>query len=321
MSKFYEELKYEFGNDKYFSEIGEEDHKLFLGGVIHGEEKFRKDSLAKFYQEFFGIKMPIDSWILQESLPEKVTELVISIDQTKFIEFINEIYSILNKTLGCQSLVDFPKDPVFSYSELKKNPNKLKNIVESFYKNVLNISLNYCYKTFFLCSINQLTSRYIKKAYPRFEQILDFLVQQFGLVEFSWNNPITDIESEIFKDYTIFCFPEYNVNNQGESFGGSLCYLNEKTWEYFSKVPKLREILSMLFQEIPDLREEYINRIKGQLPELFYSDIFYSGIKATNISDKNISILEVLDNNSPYLFANLKKFKGANDDNIWFEDA
>lgn len=311
---YWEELRNEF-DTLPFDEVREEEKPLFLGGIVQNRDDiYTRNSLAKFYAKFFGMGLKdIQSWILQAQTGEMLTEINVEVVETEFIKFVKEIFDLLDYGLLHQQLVTGFKEPEVNYEELKKNPNKVKEIIKNFYQGVLNISLNYNYGTFFLCSINQATYRYMKAAYPRIDDVLEFLINEFGLTELKWNNPIKP-DSRVFKEYTIYCFPEYNPNNEGKSFGGAICALNETVWsEFFSYSLEIKNNkLSMLFGNVPNLKEEYRERIKSRLPERHYSFIFYKGITASDSSSAdaeagNKTIMGMLDENSPFLFTNLIK--------------
>jgi len=67
IKEFYENLKSEF-NNAFLQDIKEEDLPLLLGGVDPSEgEIYKKNSLARFYNRFFGLKLSdIQSWMLRE---------------------------------------------------------------------------------------------------------------------------------------------------------------------------------------------------------------------------------------------------------------
>ena len=62
-------------------------------------------------------------------------------------------------------------------------------MVKDFYQLILSISVNYNYYAFFLWSIRQIPYRFMKAAYPRIDQIMDFLEAEFGLTRLRWNLP------------------------------------------------------------------------------------------------------------------------------------
>ncbi len=311
IKEYFEELKREFDNLQ-LSEVEEEDKPLLLGGIrISSDEIFSRNSLAKFYLKFFGLRLKdLQSWILQQQHGETLTEITVEVVETEFIKLVREIFNLLDYALQYQTLVPDFKEPQVNYEELKRNPEKVKELIKKFYQALLNITLNHNYGTFFLCSINQVSYKTMKTAYPRIDQALEFLQNEFGLMELDWNNPINP-ETQTFKDYTIYCFPEYNPKKQGKSFGGAIVKLNELLWSKFSHSSEIKETLGMLFGKIPNLKEEFIERIESQLPEKYSSWIYFKGITASEsssrIEESGKTLMEMLDENMPWLFTSLIK--------------
>ena len=323
LKEYWEELRNEF-DALPFDEIGEEAKPLLLGGIVQNRDDiYTRNSLAKFYAKFFGMKLKdIQSWILQAQTGEMLTEINVEVVETEFTKFVKEVFDLLDCELPHQQIVTDFKEPEFNYAELKKNPDKIKGIITNFYQSILNFSLNYNYGTFFLCSINQVTRRYMKAAYPRIDDCFGFLVNEFSLTELKWSNPIKP-DSRTFKEYTIYCFPEYNPDNKGKSFGGAICTLNETIWKIFSHSSEIKNALTMLFGNVPDLKEEFRGGIKSRLPEKYYSCIYYKGITAsergyTDAEAGNKTIMEMLDENSPSLFTNLRKIDYVSNDTLNF---
>jgi len=322
IKEYFEELKREF-NNLHLSDVKEEDKPLFLGGIRPtSDEIYSRNSLAKFYLKFFGLRLKdLQSWILQQQHGETLTEIALEVKETEFIKLVKEIFNLLDYALQYQALVSDFKEPQFDYKELKRNPDKVKKLIKEFYQALLNITLNYNYGTFFLCSINQLPYKYMKSAYPRIDQVLEFLQKEFGLEELDWNNPINP-ETRIFKDYTIYCFPEYNPRKPGKSFGGAICKLNELLWNKFSYSSEIKETFGMLFGEIPNLKEEFRERVKSQLPERYYSWIYFKGITASestsHIEESGKTLMELLDKNMPWLFTSLIKIDYVYDNGFSF---
>lgn len=322
IKEYLEELKTEFDN-LLLSEVKEEDRALLLGGIrSSNDEIYSRNSLARFYLKFFGLKLKdIQSWILQQRQGETLTEITVEVVETEFIKLVREIFNFLDYALQYQTLVSNFKEPQLNYEELKKNPEKVKEIIKEFYQALLNITLNHNYGTFFICSINQVSYKTMKTAYPRIDQALEFLQDEFGLIELDWNNPIKP-ETQTFKDYTIYCFPEYNPKKQGKSFGGAIVKLNELLWSTFSGSSEIKETLSMLFGEIPNLKEEFREKVKSQLPEKYHYWIYFKGITASEsrakIKESGKTLMELLDENMPWLFTSLIKISNVYDDGFDF---
>ena len=79
----------------------------------------------------------------------------------------------------------------------------------------------------------------------------------------------------------------------------------------------------MLFGNIPNLKEEFRERIKSRLPERSYSWIYFKGISASERSYADAeagskTIMDMLDENSPFLFTNLIKIDYVTDTALSF---
>lgn len=322
LREYFEELKGEFDNLP-LSEVKEKDRLLLLGGVRPlSDEIYSPNSLAKFYLKFFGLRLKdLQSWILQQQYGETLTEITVEVVETEFIRLVREIFTILDYALQYQTLISDFEEPRLNYEELKRDSEKVNELIKEFYQTLLNITLNHNYGTFFLCSINQVSYKTLKAAYPRIDQALEFLETEFGLIELDWNNPINP-QSQMFKDYTVYCFPEYNPRRQGKSFGGAIVKLNELLWNKFSYSSEIRETLSMLFGKIPDLKKEFRERVKPQLPERYYSWIYFKGItaseSASKIEESGKTLMEMLDENMPWLFTNLIKIDYVHENGFSF---
>jgi hypothetical protein len=323
LKEFFKNLKSEFQN-VLLRDVAERDLPLLLGGVVPSrEEIYRRNSLAKFYNKFFGLKLSdLQSWVLGGELTG--IQLSVTVEETTFIRFVNEVFKWSNRAISYQTLVEFA-EPSVNHKELKENSNKLKELIQDFYQSVLNISVNYNYGTFFLWSIKQIPCRFMKEAYPRIDQVKDFLENEFGLEPLRWKIPFNE-DSSLYKDYTIWCWPEYNTQSdkvgwcgpeysQAKSFGGSICALNEVIWRYLAKghysSTDLEKIFAEYFTVFPNLKEEYVDRVKDRLVGKTYSYIYYEGITAaedrSRVGETNLTIMQMIDEISPYLFTGLAK--------------
>lgn len=296
--EFHARLIEEF-KEKTLSEIREGDYKLFLGGIEKNGD-YTSNSLAEFYNKFFGLSINVFAWIKQEEFGKKISEIDISGSDTIFIQSLTEIKSILDIGLKNQNLVKYQLDEIL-YEDLKDNPEKLKDLFFDFYDKLLNISINYNYKTFFLCSINQITDHFIKAAYPKFEY--SFLSRELGLNIMPWKNLIED--KALSEDYKIYCFPEYNPNKPGDSFGGSIVKLNEYIWDFISDW-RIKDCLEILIEDVPNLKKEYKNKIEQSFEEFLLdaNDIRYEKFM---VDKTNKTVMEALDEKNPYFFTNLIK--------------
>ncbi len=320
LKEFFENLKSELQGASLFN-IDEKDLPILLGGVIPSkEEVYKKNSLAKFYKDFFGLKISdLQAWMFGGQLIGRQPKVMV--EETAFIRFVNDIFKWLDRAVRYQTLVGL-SEPKTDYKGLKEDPYKLKELIKDFYQGVLNISVNYNYYTFFLWSIKQIPYKFMKAAYPRIDQAMDFLKIEFGLTELKWKSPFRE-GSELYKDYTIWCWAEYNAESdrggrcgpeysQGKSFGGSICVLNETIWNHlrksYSSSTDLEKIMLSYFNVFPHLKEEYISRCK---------DIVHGKVDSTYIySSDPMQFMQKMDEISPHLFLGLAKIEHISDSSI-----
>lgn len=321
LKEFSENLKKEFNNVP-LRDISDKDLPLILGGVAPGDDVYKRNSLAKFYSRFFGLKASdLRSWIVGGD-HVRVSAVV---EETAFTRFVGEVFRWVDRALQSQGLVGYAV-PDIDYEGLKRDPGRVFGLVKEFYQSVLAISANYNYYTFFLWSIKQIPYRFMKAAYPRIDQVLDFLREEFGLTIFRLNIPLNE-SSNLYKDYTIWCWPEYNIppegvgsvtpeNSRERSFGGSICILNKIIWKYLARGTDLEKIMREYFTLFPYLREEYVNKVKGRLVGRPYNVIYFRGILAAETADKlnntNLTIMDAIDEISPYLFTGLAEIAIVN---------
>ena len=327
LKEFFEYLGKEFQN-VLLRNVSEKYLPLLLGGVVPAKEDiYKRNSLAKFYNRFFGLKFSdLQSWLLGGEATKMQPKVIV--EETAFIRFVGEVFKWSDRAISYQTLVK-AMEPEIDYEELKENGGELKELIKDFYQSVLNISVNYNYGTFFLWSIKQIPYRFMKEAYPRIDKIIDFLQMEFGLTRFNWKNPFSE-DSKLYNYYTIWCWPEYNAQSdrggwcgpnysQGKSFGGSICVLNEVIWKYLTKgYSNLEDIFAEYFSFFPNLRGEYVGRVKEKLTGKIYSRIYYRGITAaedrSKVGETNLTIMQMIDEVSPYLFTGLARISYVGDD-------
>ncbi len=319
LKEFFQNLKNEF-QGLPLNIINEDDLPLLLGGVDpNREEVYRRNSLAKFYNRFFGLKLSdLQSWVLGGKVLGP--DIKVIVEETAFTNFVNEVFKWLDRAVSCQTLATY-EEPTTTHEELKKNPQKLKELILNFYQSVLSFSVNYNYHTFFLWSIKQIPYKFMKSAYPRISQTMDVLHQEFGLRELKWNIPFSE-GSELYDEYVIWCFPEYDPRNEGKSFGGAICKANEVIWENVRKGHDLESTLLTLFSRIPELENEYVERVRVRAAGRYYSHIYYRGLSAAeqipSVGQIKKTVIEMLDEISPQLFIGLAKINYVGDDRFIF---
>jgi hypothetical protein len=330
IKEFFENLKSEFQNVP-LSYVTGKDLPLLLGGVVASREGvYKRNSLARFFNRFFGLKLSdLQSWLLGGEVMG--THLKVIVEENAFTRFVGEIFKWVDKAVHYQTLIEY-SEPDIDYKGLKEDPHTLMELIKDFYQSVLNISVNTNYHTFFLWSIKQVPYKFMKKAYPRIDVVINFLETEFGLTQLRWNVPFSE-DSSFYKDYTIWCWPEYNAQSdkgglcgpeysQGTSFGGSICALNETIWKYLGGYSSadLEKIVSDYFTPFLNLKEEYISRVKDMLTGRIYSCIYYRGVTAAEdrirVGEANMTIMQMIDEVSPWLFTGLAKISYVGDDYI-----
>lgn len=322
LKDFLENLKSEFQGVPLHG-INEEDLSLLLGGIVPSREKvYKRNSLAKFYNKFFGLKLSdLQSWVLGGGISG--SEIKVIVEETAFTRFVDEVFKWLDRAVRYQTLVEY-EEPAIVYEQLKKDPLRLKELINDFYQATLGISINYNCHTFFLWSIKQIPHKFMREAYPRINQVMDFLQQEFGLTELKWNIPFSE-DSELYDEYVIWCFPEYNPKSEGKSLGGALCKVNEVIWENIRKgysPTDLENTLLTLFSRVPELKNEYVQRVKESVAGKCYSYIYYRGLSAaeqrSSVGETNKTIMEMLDEISSHLFVGLTRISYVGDDYLNF---
>ena len=318
IKEFQDELT-EFHNLN-LDQLDTEDKKLVLGGIRStGDEKHTRNSLAKFYDLFFGLRVKdIDSWLESEKAGEKLTEIKLEVLETGFTKFIDRTNNILESAISHQYLITDYKEPSLDYEELKKYPDKLLEIIPDFYQRIIDISANHNYHTFFLNSVNQIPKMYMTEAYPRIDNIFDFLIDDFGLTELDWSNPF-DPESSAYENYILYSFPEYNPKKGGASFGGSICRLNELIWTTFDMNNNIKDALKMVFRDVRDFKDEFINKVNVKNNCLKTRTIYLEGILAYYGDDEERkSFQKILTEMFPCMFLGLTRIWRVTDEFLEF---
>lgn len=332
LKEFHEQLQHEFDGRRPDT-LTESEQQLFLGGVdARRDDVYRRNSLAKFYKDLFGARVTdLQSWVLSED-GEVQTEVQIEVEETQFVEFASTIYDRLTRALSSQTLYHEWHEPEVEFESLLGDPEQLRKLVEEFYQHVLAFAVNHSYHTFFLWSLNQVPRHFLEKAYPEFDDELPLVRNQFGITNLNWENPIKP-DADIYGDYQILCFPEYNPNNEGQSFGGSIVTTNELIWTYFDdySTEAFRDALSDYFNRVPNLKQQYENRVENRLtdvPEDWIGrrfKIYYSGLSASvdgqsEVENSQQSIMDLLDQAAPILFLGLNKIDSVSQNRLRIKD-
>lgn len=324
LKEYHRQLQHEFSGRR-LETLSEREQQIFLGGIDpRRDEVYLRNSVAKFYKAFFGAQVSdLQSWLLSEG-GEVQTEVTVEVTDSQFIEFADEVHDQLTQALSSQTLYQGWQEPEFDFDSLLTSPDEVRDIVERLYQGVLDFVVNYSYPTFYLWSLNQTPRRFLQEAYPEFDDTQPLVRDQFGLTALDWPTPIKP-DTEIYNSYAILCYPEYNPNNQGRSFGGSITKTNELIWTYFSdySTQTFRDALSTYFNNVSDLKQDYENRVANRIanvPEQWVGrqfSIYFDGLSAatdrSDVEDSKESIMDLLDQAAPLLFLGLNKITYVSD--------
>ncbi len=266
-------------------DMGEGFKMLVLGGV--GEDgNYSERSLALFYKKFFGVQLTnLEECV--KGLPAKA--IVEKSDFVKFAEKIHEqtkkIISTFHNILG-MDLERLEGKIEMNFEEVVRNAERVAELIKEFYERTLKVTANYNQYTLFLFTVRKITRRYLEIAYPEMKEKgkFDALKGIIGLEKYfepKVEGERTEGTERIERDYTIWHLP-------GGSFGFEICHLNDIIWECFSR-EDFRKTLEFLFENVQDLKEEFVRRAKEALDELDWKFPEYI-LNKSNISDVGYAI-------------------------------
>ncbi len=331
LKEFHTQLQNEL-DGRQLDNLPANEQQLVLGGIDpRMDDVYRRNSLARFYRDMFAVQVAdLQSWLLSEG-NEVQTSVEITVDKPHLVELADTLHEQLTRGLSSQYLHQDYFEPDVAVQTLLDSPEAVRDIVQDFYQNVLAFAVNNSHHTFFIWSLNQVPRHFLEKAYPQFEEVQQLIRDEFGLRELEWEYPIKP-DAKIYDDYHLLCFPEYNPNNVGQSFGGAVCKANETIWYYFDdySTEDFRNALTTYFNQVPNLKEEYRDRVEPRVtsaPDNWLNgrfDIHYNGLSAgtstSDIEENPQSIMDLLDQAAPLLFLGLTKIRDVYDGRLSFEE-
>ena len=274
----------------------------------------------------------------REYLRRKIDELGVSgivdnfkmfflgeVSESPFIKFVSEVAMQTKKIENIASskgiIEEHPTAVEHEEGDFVRNPEEVIKLVENFYNNCAKVTPNYNEHSLFILTIRTITRSYLEAAYPEFRKRFEELRQFFGL-EPLFTPKLED--SEMKQKYTIWHLPE-------GSFGGEIKKLYEIIWDYNRK---LKEYLSQYFDGIVDLKKEFFEMAKNSTPSSEILDSYYlisSRELSLGVSNpfqinfryelkggytgellkikRPVTLVEVLNEISPFLFAGLINIK------------
>ena len=281
----------------------------------------------------------------REYLRRKIDELGVSgivdnfkmfflgeVSESPFIKFVSEVAMQTKKIENIASskgiIEEHPTAVEHEEGDFVRKPEEIIKLVENFYNNCAKVTPNYNEYSLFILTIRTITRRYLEAAYPEFKERFEELRQFFGL-EPLFTPKLED--SEMKQKYTIWHLPE-------GSFGGEIKKLYEIIWDYNSQ---LKEHLSQYFDGIVDLKKEFFEMAKNSIhsSEILNVNSLISHESRLDVSEpfridfywdyqyrfklleveRPITLVEVLNEISPFLFAGLINIKSISEFYIEFE--
>ena len=330
LHEFHSRLENEFDGRSLGSLRGDE-QQLVLGGIApRSDEVYRDRSLATFYKELFGVQLSdVQSWILAgEESDASVVDVTVEVETPQFIELVETVLDRLTAALSSQYLYQDYLEPDVDFRSLIEQPEELQELVETFYQQVLGFAVNHSYETFFVWSLNQVPRGFLEQAYPDVSFDASLMRDEFGLMSLEWNNPI-ESGTDVYAEYDILCFPEYNPEQQGTSFGGSICEVNEDIWGYFHDYDKesFRNAVDRFVNTAPDLKTEYWDRVENRVANvpdewkqqditIYYKNLSASTQSRSAAEQSSDSLMGLLDRVGPLLFLGLQEIRWVSDDSL-----
>lgn len=226
----------------------------FLVGGITAKGEYGQNALAGLTAQFLGVQLDNpQKWInaQQEGLDaaEYVSVTTSEPDFVSLIETVNEhLTAIVQRFNISISAGDDRADA------LLENPQNIAEEVQGFLTGLLDLTANSNPFTFFAYTTRSLTRRYLTEAYPQLQyDMLD--VAGFTGLEKRFTPDIEDTDKQ--EAYTIWGHKEDGLLDR-------LSRVNDAAWSAFGE-DEFRSDLSVFFDQVPNLRQDFEQRVKEQL--------------------------------------------------------
>lgn len=224
---------------------------VLLGGMKEGN--YLDGSVAKFYKDFFGVSF-------SENVPAGI------VYNSPFHEFVTGIIAKTKEVMDSAntkgiSVVDVKRGET-NYEELLRKPEEVVRLIEDFYNKCAKITPNYNEYTLFVLNIRTITEGYFNAAFPwlwrKFEEVKELLGLDGVLVV--RGNLTLKVEALRSEHYIIFGHGFTNL-------GYGIKELYEFIWEINRE---LKSTFSQYFDEITDLKHEFLTRAKDSIAPIHY---------------------------------------------------
>ena len=221
--------------------------KIILLGGVDEEGNYLDRSVAKFYNDFFGVSFSVKvptGMVSSSSFHDFITGII-----NKMKEVIDSV-----KTKGI-SVVDVKRSEI-NYDELLRNPEEVVRLIEDFYNKCAKITPNYNEYTLFVLNIRAITERYFNTAFPWLLGKFDEVRELLGLKQ-DFFPPVDDRRAE---HYVIWGFDWNNLGSKIKELYEYIWGINEE----------LKDIQSQYFEGITDLKQEFLTSAKESIASLSY---------------------------------------------------
>ena len=280
--------------------------KILLGG-IDNNGNYKPNSLAGIYSEFIGVSINTKEWISLSKQPgiDAAEYIKCNFTDTPFLQVARYVKEITNKLL---SLVGIKKDNIKKdeIEDIIENPEKVWDELSSIHKQLVSISANYSYHTFFTINTRCIPRYYLEQAYPKLRNKFEDVAEFLGLEPIF----IPDVkEEEIKRNYTLWGHKE-------NGFADLLYKLNNIIWKslesenlrgkYYNKARKELNRIGYIFPNYIQITSDsnVIHEYRTMGPMLIeHIKILYYGRKPVVTTEKcAVSLLRLIDDLSPALF-------------------
>ena len=239
---------------------------ILQGGVEEGNYLDR--SVAKFYNDFFGVSFSITGMVYSSSLHDFVTGI------------INKTKEVMDsaKTKGIS--VEEVKRSEINYDELLRNPEEVVRLIKDFYNKCAKVTPDYNEYTLFVLKIRAITESYFNMAFPWLLRKFDEVRELLGLKQ----DFIPHVDDRRAEHYVIWDLESRSplYSNFVSNFGYKIKDLYEYIWG-MNKNEELKDTLSLYFEGITDLKREFLTRAKESIASIPYEIVkSYEEIPATD---------------------------------------
>jgi len=201
--------------------------KITLGGLM--KETFSENGLGVFYQKLYGVSIDIGKLAASLKagidLGEASKGLYGKVEKAEFVKVAEKTSAILDEIcLLVKGLFELPSSQAEDIS--LEDSYIGQGVAEAFLRGALEVSLNSNPQSFFVSTLNRISRKYMRLAYPWLEgEAFEFVKNTFGLSEMIKPEFPKDKE-KLSEEYTVWGFEK-------GSLGSLILELISATWDLF----------------------------------------------------------------------------------------